>query len=105
MPEEHTKAVPQFLAHKEGDHVAVAVQDVSPGTAHGCILHGDQDLTVDVQDTVPLGHKIALTDLAEGVDVIEYGVRVGITTAPITAGQYVHTHNVRSARWQSSVAH
>lgn len=104
MPDEERSTQPQFLAHHEGDHVAVAVQDLEPGRAHGCVLSTDESLDIDVVDTVPLGHKIALVDLAEGADVIEYGVRIGITSAPISVGQYVHTHNVRSARWQSSVA-
>jgi len=57
---------PQFLVHKDGDHVAVTVQDLEPGIAHGIILESDRSVTVEVKDSVPLGHKIALTDLAEG---------------------------------------
>src|SRR5690606_33161943 len=57
---------PQFLVHKDGDHVAVTVQDVEPGIAHGFVLESDRSVTVEVKDSVPLGHKIALTDLAEG---------------------------------------
>lgn len=102
---EGNAAEPQFLAHRPGDHVAVAVKDISPGTAHGCVLDGDTDMTVEVRDAIPLGHKIALVDLVEGADVIEYGVKVAVTSAPISIGEYVHTHNVRSARWQSSIAH
>lgn len=98
-------AEPHFLAHRPDDHVAVAVKDISPGTTHGCALNGDTDMTINVRDAIPLGHKIALVDLAEGADVIEYGVKVAVTSAPISVGEYVHTHNVRSARWQSSVAH
>ncbi len=42
--------------------------------------------------------------MAEGADVIEYGVRTAIASADITTGDYVHIHNVRSARWHNSVA-
>jgi (2R)-sulfolactate sulfo-lyase subunit alpha len=35
--------------------------------------------------------------------VIEYGVRIGVTRQPIQAGQHVHVHNIRSARWQNSM--
>jgi (2R)-sulfolactate sulfo-lyase subunit alpha len=104
MPE-HTNATrPQFLAHREGDHVAVAVQDLSPGPAIGYVLTTDIALQVDVLDEIPLGHKIALVDLDGGGEVVEYGVQIGVTSSPISAGQHVHTHNMRSARWQSSVA-
>jgi (2R)-sulfolactate sulfo-lyase subunit alpha len=53
---------------------------------------------------VPLGHKFALRDIDEGADVIEYGVRVAVASRPIRKGEHVHVHNVRSARWQQSVA-
>jgi (2R)-sulfolactate sulfo-lyase subunit alpha len=48
---------------------------------------------------VPLGHKIAIATLAPEADVIEYGVTIGKTTASFEPGTYVHTHNLRSARW------
>lgn len=95
---------PQFLVHKDGDHVAVTVRDLTPGVAHGFVLASDRSLTVEVKDSVPLGHKFALTELSEGDAVIEYGIQVGLATSAIGVGQYVHTHNVRSARWQRSVA-
>jgi (2R)-sulfolactate sulfo-lyase subunit alpha len=82
--------------------VAVAVQDVEPGEAEVVYLDSDRALGLRVVEPVPLGHKVALADLPEGVDVIEYGVRVGVTRCPIRAGQHVHVHNIRSARWQAS---
>jgi (2R)-sulfolactate sulfo-lyase subunit alpha len=97
-------AHPSFLAHKTGDHVAVAVRDISRGEATVGYLDGTDSETVEVTAEIPLGHKVALRDVAQGDDVIEYGVRIAIASAPITRGDYVHTHNVRSARWQSSVA-
>lgn len=95
---------PDFLAHNEGDVVAVAVRDLDPGEAEGAFLRGPASATVDLLEAVPLGHKLALTDIAEGQDIIEYGQRVGIATRDIAKGAYVHVHNVRSARWRSSVA-
>jgi (2R)-sulfolactate sulfo-lyase subunit alpha len=93
-----------FLAHRAGDAVAVAVKDVGPGPAEVGYLDESAPETVDVTGQIPLGHKVALTDVAAGADVIEYGVRIGIASADIGRGDYVHTHNVRSARWQNSVA-
>ncbi len=95
---------PDFLAHRDGDMVAVAVKDLEPGTVHGSYLDGPQSVTVELANPVPLGHKFALTDIAEGTEVIEYGVRVSVAAKPITEGEYVHVHNVRSARWHNSVA-
>lgn len=99
-----TNPVPSFLTHKDGDYVAVAVKDVGRGPAEVGFLDGSPTVTVEVNAEIPLGHKVALRDVAEGEDVIEYGVRVAIASAEITKGDYVHIHNVRSARWQNSVA-
>jgi (2R)-sulfolactate sulfo-lyase subunit alpha len=95
---------PDFLAHRDGDVVAVAVRDLVPGPAEGAYLRGPASVRVDVLEEIPLGHKIALTDITEGQDIVEYGQRVGIATRDIARGGYVHVHNVRSARWQNSVA-
>ena len=99
-----TNPAPSFLTHKDGDFVAVAVKDVGRGTAEVGYLDGTASVTVEVNAEIPLGHKVALRDVTEGEDVIEYGVRTAIASADITTGDYVHIHNVRSARWQNSVA-
>ncbi len=95
---------PDFLAHIGGDHVAVAVRDVEPGAARVGYLDGTASVEIEVRESLPLGHKVALADVSSGEDVIEYGVRVGIASQDITRGGYVHTRNLRSARWQNSVA-
>jgi (2R)-sulfolactate sulfo-lyase subunit alpha len=95
---------PDFLAHNEGDLVAVAVRDLVPGVARGAYLRGPDVVTVELREPVPLGHKLALTDIAAGQDIIEYGERVGVASSAIERGGYVHIHNMRSARWQNSVA-
>ena len=96
-------SAPHFLAHDEGDDVAVAVQDVEPGRVRVVYLDSDREAELDATERIPLGHKIALADLGEGAEVIEYGVRVALTRAPIRRGALVHVHNVRSARWQQSL--
>ena len=95
-------AAPHFLVHNEGDHVGVAVQDVEPGRRRAVYLDSDRDVEIEVGEAVPLGHKVALRDLGEGASVIEYEVPIGVTRRPVQAGQLVHVHNLRSARWQSS---
>lgn len=96
--------VPDFLAHHDGDVVAVAVRDLVPGEVEGGYLRGPAAITLALRDPVPLGHKLALVDLKAGQDIIEYGLRVGVTTEDVARGSYVHVHNMRSARWQKSVA-
>ncbi len=96
------ESAPGFLIHNEGDHVAVAVQDIEPGKHKAVYMDSDRAVTIPVTEVIPLGHKVALADLGEENEVIEYGVRIGVTRQPIQAGQHVHIHNIRSARWQHS---
>lgn len=93
---------PQFLVHNEGDHVGVAVQDVEPGRARAVYIDSNRDVEIDVSERIPLGHKVALSDLTAGAEVVEYKVRVGLTRQAIRRGELVHVHNLRSARWQMS---
>jgi (2R)-sulfolactate sulfo-lyase subunit alpha len=95
-------SAPHFLVHQRGDHVGVAVQDVEPGRVTVGYLDGDGAIQLHTIERIPLGHKVSLIDLPEGADVIEYGVRIGLTRASIKRGALVHVHNIRSAKWQQS---
>ncbi len=94
-----TTEAPHFLVHNEGDHVGVAVEDVGAGPARVVFVDTDRAIEIAVIEPIPLGHKLALRDLPAEADVIEYGVRIGITRGPIKSGTLVHVHNLRSARW------
>ncbi len=91
-----------FLVHNEGDDVAVAVSDIEPGRVTAVYMDSDRAESIDVRGKILLGHKVALKDLADGQDVIEYGVRIGIARSAIRRGELVHVHNIRSARWEAS---
>jgi len=41
-----TSSEPDFLAHREGDSVAVAVRNLSAGAVEGGYLHGPSSITV-----------------------------------------------------------
>lgn len=89
-----------FLIHKRGDDVGVAVVDIEPGRpAVGVFMDDDSTIEVAARDAVPLGHKIAIAEVASGEPVIEYGIPIGKASAALTPGAHVHTHNLRSARW------
>ena len=46
---------------------------------------------VEVRDD---GHKYALRDIAQGENIIKYGMPIGHATKPIAKGEHVHVHNV-----------
>ena len=90
----------KFLIHKRGDHVGVAVVDIEAGErVQGVFMDDDSAIDVEAKAPVPLGHKIAIAALDPGAEVLEYGIPIGKTTDAFEPGAYVHTHNLRSARW------
>ena len=42
------------------------------------------------------GHKYALRDIAEGENIVKYGMPIGHATKPIAKGEHVHVHNVKT---------
>jgi|GEM_PF-243728 len=93
-------AIHKFLVHNEGDDVGVATEDIVSGDAIvGIFMDTGGEVALTARGAVPLSHKIAVRALARGDEVTEYGTRVGVATSDIEVGDYVHTHNIRSARW------
>ena len=80
-----------FIRIHSSDNVAVALKTVPAGTPVD--LDG---YAVTAAEEIPAGHKIALTDIPEGVNIIKYGFPIGHAKADIKAGEHVHTHNVKS---------
>jgi altronate hydrolase len=65
-------------------------------TGDTLLLQPDDDVAVALRDLpgVPRGHKVAVRDLASGAPIRKYGQLIGVATAPIAAGEHVHTHNL-----------
>ena len=101
-PIEAPPGAPDFLVHAEGDDVGVAVHDVAPGTRSLVFMDSDRRDEIEVIEAVPLGHKVALANLAGEAPVTEYAVVVALSRGPIAKGSLVHVHNIRSARWKAS---
>lgn len=77
------------------DNVATALCALEPGEA---ALRGDAPAeAIRVAEAIPSGHKLALCDIPEGADIVKYGVRIGVATADIPRGAWVHLHVMRSA--------
>lgn len=90
----------KFLIHNSGDDVGVATEDIQRGEqVTGVYMDTEETVTVEARGDIPLGHKIAVNDLPKGGEVTEYRVRIGLAREAIEAGDYVHVHNIRSARW------
>ena len=88
-----------FLVHAPDDVVGVAVQDIEPGPRVTGRVQNGGPLELAVLQPVPLGHKVALRDIASGEQVVKYGVVIGRATADIHQGEHVHVHNLKGERW------
>ena len=89
-----------ILLHESHDDVGVAVRDLKKGQTIGALtLEGKSAGSVKLRDNVPLGHKVAMRDLALDKPVIKYGRPVGKAIKAIARGAHVHVHNVKTLRW------
>lgn len=80
------------------DDVATALTDLKAREEVVASLDGRQVTVVLTQD-IAFGHKVALRDIAEGEEVLKYGMPIGKALCAIGAGEWVHVHNCRSHRW------
>jgi (2R)-sulfolactate sulfo-lyase subunit alpha len=90
----------KFLIHHKGDHVGVATEDIEAGEkVVGVYMDDESTIEVVARQAVPLGHKIAIESLQANVPVLKYGIQIGYTLSALEFGDYVHTHNIKTARW------
>ena len=94
-------AAPQLLVHDRADNVGVVVvEGLTAGTDMLCVVtHDDSDFRLTAKADIPIGHKVALTDLKEGDTVIKYGEDIGHMVGSAEKGGHVHTHNCKTKRW------
>ena len=90
-----------IIIHDKKDNVGVVViEKITRKQDCKCwIMEGDGSATVEAKNEVPLGHKLALTDLKEGDTIIKYGHDIGKVVKPIKKGEHVHVHNVKTKKW------
>lgn len=92
---------PHFVVHNADDSVGVVVvEDAKAGQElEGWVMETDGTIRVTAQADIPLGHKVAVRELAEGDTVLKYAHDIGRTIEAIPAGGYVHFHNIKTKRW------
>ena len=83
---------PAAIRVADGDNVAVALRVIAAGET--VVVAGEP---ITARQEVPAGHKIALAGLEPEQTVVKYGVPIGIVSAPIERGDWVHSHNLRTS--------
>ena len=94
-------AVPHLLVHDHKDNVGVVVvEGLTAGTKMlGVVTADNSSFELEARADVPIGHKVALKDLASGDTAIKYGEDIGRFVADVTRGGHVHVHNLKTKRW------
>jgi (2R)-sulfolactate sulfo-lyase subunit alpha len=92
---------PQLLVHNKKDTVGViVVEGLKAGTLMlGVVTSNNASIRLKAKMAIPIGHKIALTDIKNGDTVWKYGQDIGKAVADIAKGEHVHVHNLKTKRW------
>ena len=77
-------STPLFIQIKGEDNVAIAVEDIAAGTQ---VMPG-----VTTREDIPQAHKLALTDIPKGGEIIRYGVVLGYAKDSIPVGAWINEH-------------
>jgi (2R)-sulfolactate sulfo-lyase subunit alpha len=94
-------SAPDFIVHDAKDTVGVIVKEgiAANTTLTGWVMEDDSRFELKCIDAIPLGHKIALAEIAEGDTILKYGADIGKAVGKIAKGGHVHTQNVKTKRW------
>ena len=84
--------IPAVILLHPDDNVVVCRRTVTAG--EHVVIEGMVDFVAAAG--VEIGHKLARWALPSGARVIKYGAPIGSTTAPVSAGEWVHLHNMKS---------
>lgn len=82
---------------KAQDNVATAIRRIDAGEKIQ-VGSGEELLSLTATQEIPLGHKLALKDIADEEDILKYAAVIGRASCAIRKGDHVHVHNVESLR-------
>ena len=81
--------VPRYIRLNEADNVAIIVN------AFGMPAGTQFPDGLTLREFVPQGHKVSLSDIAEGSAIIRYGEIIGYALEALPAGSWVEESRVR----------
>ena len=81
----------KFLKINPTDSALLCLQAAKAGD----VVSVDGKEVVLLQDT-PAGHKVLISDKAEGEDIIKYGYPIGHARKALKAGEWVNENNLKT---------
>jgi altronate dehydratase small subunit len=88
--------MPRAIVLDPGDNVATLLDSGREGEA--CTLEGERAGQVTLAQDVAFGHKVCISAMAAGANVLKYGQVIGRATRGIRVGEHTHVHNIESGR-------
>lgn len=85
-----------FIKIHDKDKVVVALNTIPSGETLTVEVQGETRQITALEE-IPAGHKMAICDISAGEEIIKYGCRIGYAREDIQAGQWIHTHNIKTA--------
>jgi altronate hydrolase len=80
-----------FFKINATDNVVIALKSFEEGDV--IKIDGNE---LKIVNNIPKGHKIALTTITEGENVIKYGAPIGHAKVQIMPGEHIHVHNLKT---------
>lgn len=77
------------------DNVVTCVNEVAKGELV-VYRKGEEVCSLKAEEDIPYCHKIALTDMEKGAEVIKYGESIGATSEFVARGHWVSHNNLFS---------
>lgn len=93
MPTESapTANAPRLLLMSPDDNCLIARTALAPGDVVSI-----EGVDVTLNQSIPIGYKVARRALQPGEKVLRYGALIGTVTAAVAPGEMLHTHNLVS---------
>ena len=83
----------------EKDNVATVLDDIEISDEVEIVsLQGNSISKIKLKEKIISGHKLAILACSKGEKIMKYGEIIGVASAQIAQGDWVHTHNVESDR-------
>ncbi len=80
----------KLLILKKNDSAGITLADLKKSD----ILEGP-DISLNILENIPNGHKVAVKNLGKGDPVIKNGFVIGSCTRSIPAGSHIHFFNIK----------
>jgi len=78
------------------DDVVISLHEIRKGENIQIQTADKALIDIKARDDIPKGHKMLVQSVKQGEDVLKFGYSIGKAKEDLSAGEWVHTHNLES---------